>query len=265
MGGIAYVGRKGGGFQDALRAEKLLSNSIAAASATNPALFSGDLVCLTTVAALTGAAPNNGAVVRRVSVADKAAFYAQGGIRVGAWAVCFDNIVTNATGQVTGSSWTGSPPGNAILNMPNEAASASYDPVTGRSRLNGFVLDPSMLFMARIFVNTTDFAAGLVLGHQYDGVKAGFQLTANGNQGIFTIDTTAANTDVIGTNQSIIVIERPNEQDPNYGRTVLGTDTKANNALADARSGPTVIFSFDEAYCQALNGRLYTTNSGGAI
>jgi hypothetical protein len=257
MGGIQFVVRTGG-FQDPRREEKLLSNSIAAASATNPALFSGDFVVLTTVAALTGAAPNNGPVLRRLSVADRTANYLQTN-PAGIFAVIFDNIITNATGQVTGSPWSGSPPGNAILNMPNEAASASFDPVTGRSRANVFVVDPTMLFMARIHVNTTDFAAGLTLGHQYDGLRCGINMTANGNQGIFTLRPAAAAAD------QILIIHRPNEQDPNYGKTVLGTDTFANNALADARSGPTVIFSVREEYCQVLNGVMYTTNSGGTI
>lgn len=261
MSGIQYVGRTGN-FQDPRKEEKLLSNSIAAASATNPALFWGDFVVLTTVAALTGTAPNNGPVLRRLSVADRTANYLQTAA-AGIYGVIFDNIITNSSGQITGSPWSGSPPGNAILNMPNEAGSASFDPVTGRSRANVFVVDPTMLFMARINVNTTDFASGLVLGHQYDGTRCGICFTANtgvnSNQAVFTLRPAAAAAD------QILIIHRPNEQDPNYGKTVLGTDTFANNAIADARSGPTVIFSVREEYCQVLNGVMYTTNSGGTI
>lgn len=258
MPGIQFVGRLGVDTAP-LKMERLLSNSIAAGSATNPALYSGDAVVLTTVAALTGTSPNNGPVLRRLSVADRTANYLQGGALCGVYGVIFDNIITNATGQVTGSPFGGSPPGNAILNAPNEAYANSFDPVTGRSRANLFVADPSMLFMARIHVNTTDFASGLVLGHQYDGVRVGINFTANGNQGIFTLRPAAAAAD------QICIIHWPNEQDINYGKTVLGTDTFANNALADARSGPTVIFSFREEYCQRLNGNMYTTNSGGTI
>ena len=265
MPGISYVGRRNG-LTVPIRSERLLSNSIAAASATNPALYSGDIVVLTNIAALTGASPNNPAVIRRLSRADGAAFYADAGpIRTGVLGVTFDNVITNATGQVIGSPHQGAPPGNAILNMPNEAGAIPVDPVTGRSRLNVFIADPTMVFMARINVNTTTFAAGLTLGHQFDNVRAGIAISANGNQGIFTIDTAATNTDVIATNKCPLIILGPNESDPNYGKLVLGTDTLANLAIADARSGPTVLFSFAEEYCQALNGRPYPTNSGGAI
>lgn len=257
MPGLTYVGRLGGDTSP-MKLERLLSNSIAAGSATNPALYSGDIVVMTTVAALTGTSPNNGPVLRRLSVADRTANYLQTN-PAGVYGVLFDNIITNASGQITGSPFSGAPPGNAILNMPNEAYSASVDPVTGRNRANVFVADPTMLFMARIHVNTTDFASGLVLGHQYDGVRVGLNMTANGNQGIFTLRPAAAAAD------QICIVHWPNEQDPLYGKTVLGTDTFANNALADARSGPTVIFSFREEYCQRLNGVNYTTNSGGTI
>lgn len=251
MSGIRFAGRAFGPATPS-KWSGLLANSLAATGTPNTALFPGDIVARTTVSALTsGGVP----VVRRLLVADRTASYLESAVAVGVLGIVGDALTTNASGQVNGAPPLAGGAGGPIFSVPSEAASIPPDPATLRSRISVILALPDVYFVGRINVNTTDFASGLTLGHQYDGLLAGlcFTTDTNNNDTIFTLRPAAA------TALAIIEIIRPNEQDPRYNTLILGTDTFSNNALADSRSGPEVIFRFLTAYSQQRNGVVYST------
>jgi hypothetical protein len=136
---------------------------------------------------------------------------------------------------------------------PNEAAVSLADPQYGRSMANIVVARQGVRFMGRVNINLTTFASGLRLTSQLNGTKAGLILTANGNKTIYSIDTAANAAD------QILQIIEPYTGDPKYNVLVTGSDTAANNVVADATRGPLVIFEFLATYCQTENGAAYTS------
>jgi hypothetical protein len=244
MPGVRIVDRDSGRFQVDRRPGNLLAaNSLTGATA----LYDGDLLCRTTVAALTA---NGVPVVRRLLAADKTAHYQDGaGNNVGLVALSQDGYTSDANGRVTGNPYV---QGGVFLQVPNEATATSPDPVSGRSILNCPALDPSVLLSIPVNINTTDFPAGLTLGNQYDGTLVGLIITTINNISYYSLQPAAAAADKIFT------VHGPDLSDRLVGTLVTGIDTSANNVLNDAIKGPRLLVRLLDAFSQINNGRVYT-------
>lgn len=249
MGGIFEVGRVAGVEPVAVRRAYPLCNSLSGSTAIYP----GDVVVGTRNTTLMDN-PAEGTGVRRLLAADKTANYLQGGVAVGVLGIAADGYTTSSTGLTNGNPTFSTLPQAVQFQAVNEAAVSLADPQYGRSMANVIGARQGVRFMGRVNINTTTYASGLRLTSQLNGTRAGLILTANGNETIYSIDTAAAAAD------QILQIVEAYTGDPNYNRTVTGTDTAANNALADALRGPLVIFEFLSTYCQIDNGAVYTSN-----
>lgn len=248
MPGFQYYRSTGGRLPTPFKRDYLLGKSLTGSTA----LFNGDLVALTSNATYSGLSPTTG-VVRRLLAADRTANYQQTS-NAGVLGVVYDNITTDANGVVNGNPLSGGTATGVIYGAPNEAATMPIDPSTGRSRVSVILADPGDIFIARININTTDFASGLTLAHQYDNTLMGIQYTTNGNQTIYSLSVNAS------AAPNIVLVLGPVETDPLYNVTVTGTGSFAGNTVNDASVGPKVYCQFLTSYCQALTGIIYSTN-----
>lgn len=249
MSGISFAYRLPGNNPVPLKREYRLGPSLSGSASLYPGSFtvldSGD-VYKTSTGSL--------ATLRKLLAADKTAEYEVSTVDAGILGLVTDGYTTDSAGVVNGSPLL--PSGGVILNVPNEAAASKVDPYTGHSMANVIVATPDTVFRGRININTTDWTGGTALGHQLDGRRFGLIITASGNDLIYSIDLTPASAEF-----EILEVLGPDEGDPLYNKAVTGTDTAANNVVADATEGPHVFFRLLEGFCQSLTNLNYDTDA----
>lgn len=236
MPGLRFSGSNAG-FVDVPNVRPVLLGNSLTGTGTPPAaaIQAGDVICLTTVAALTS---SGNVVGRMLLAADVTAVYKEGTPVAGIYGMARDSSASNASGVAQAPPPLGGIQTSAAIPYPySYAGTMPPDDATGRSQLSVDVFYPGQIFAAPLYPG----GGAVTVQHQYDDTLAGLRLSTTAGVTTYLVD--------VGATTKILRIIAPNMQDPLYN-TLVATS---------ATFGCEVFFEVLETYCQALTGVPYST------